>query len=127
MGGRGWGALFTGVPSRAPRPFFPRWIEQAGPADVKAEADPDYHVFRRIPRRELHAMLNLFATDPRRMVVVPDGGTAAGAAYRELAERVAKQEGVVLRSAGEVAAAGQDLRDTSVLLLGGPSAGPAFA
>src|SRR2546428_13648301 len=72
-------------------------------------------------------MLNLFATDPRRMVVVPDGGTAAGAAYRELAERVAKQEGVVLRSAGEVAAAGKDLRDASVLLLGGPSAGPAFA
>src|SRR3989454_11328910 len=72
-------------------------------------------------------MLNLFATDPRRMVVVPDGGTAAGEPYRELAERVAKQEGVVLRSAGEVAAAGKDLRDASVLLLGGPSAGPAFA
>ncbi len=131
-GGRriGWReveALFSRVSSRDLRPFFARWIEQAGAADVKAEADPDYHVFRRIPRRELHAMLNLFATDPRRMVVVPDGGTAAGEPYRELAERVAKQEGVVLRSAGEVAAAGKDLRDASVLLLGGPSAGPAFA
>src|SRR5438309_7915063 len=131
-GGRriGWReleALFSRVSSRDLRPFFARWIEQAGAAEVNAEADPDYHVFRRIPRRELHAMLNLFATDPRRMVVVPDGGTAAGAAYRELAERVAKQEGVVLRSADEVAAAGKDLRDASVLLLGGPSAGPAFA
>jgi len=131
-GGRriGWReveALFSRVSSRDLRPFFARWIEQAGAADVKAGADPDYHVFRRIPRRELHPMLNLFATDPRRIVVVPDGGPAAGEPYRELAERVAKQEGVVLRSAGDVGAAGKDLRDASVLLLGGPSAGPAFA
>src|SRR5207249_684336 len=111
-GGRriGWReleALFSRVSSRDLRPFFARWIEQAGAADVKAEADPDYHVFRRIPRRELHSMLNLFATDPRRMVVVPDGGTAAGEPYRELAERVAKQQGVVLRSAGGGGEAGR--------------------
>jgi Tol biopolymer transport system component len=130
-GGRriGWGeveALFSRVSSRDLRPFFARWIERAGAADVKAEADPDYHVFRRIPRRDLHPMLNLFATDPRRIVVVPGAGAAAGEPYRELAERVAKQESVVLRSAGEVGAAGKDLRDASVLLLGGPHAGPAF-
>ena len=131
-GGRriGWReleALFSRVASRDLGPFFVRWIERAGAADVKAEADPDYHVFRRIPRRDLHPMLNLFATDPRRIVVVPNGGAAAGEPYRELAERVAKQEGVVLRSAGEVGAAGKALRDASVLLLGGPHAGPAFA
>src|SRR5207247_2722629 len=59
--------------------------------------------------------------------VVPDDRAAAGEPYRELAERVAKQEGVVLRSAGEVGAAGKNLRDASVLLLGGPHGGPAFA
>jgi len=131
-GGRriGWReleALFSRVASRDLRPFFARWIERAGAADVKAEADPDYHVFRRIPRRDLHPMLNLFATDPRRIVVVPNGGAAAGEPYRELALRVAKQEGVVLRSAEEVGAAGKALRDASVLLLGGPNAAPAFA
>ena len=130
-GGRriGWReleALFTRVSSRDLRPFFARWIERAGAADVKAEADPDYHVFRRIPRRDLPPMLNLFVTDPRRVVVTPSLDSAA-APYRELAERVAKQEGVGLRSASEVGAAGQDLRDASVLLLGGPNAGSAYA
>src|SRR5437870_4030626 len=130
-GGRriGWReleALFTRVSSRDLRPFFARWIERAGAADVKAEADPDYHVFRRIPRRDLPPMLNLFVTDPRRVVVTPSLDSAA-APYRELAERVAKQEGVGLRSASEIGAAGQDLRDASVLLLGGPNAGSAYA
>src|SRR5713101_1588351 len=130
-GGRriGWReleALFTRVSSRDLRPFFARWVERAGAADVKAEADPDYHVFRRIPRRDLPPMLNLFVTDPRRVVVTPSLDSAA-APYRELAERVAKQEGVGLRSAGEVGAAGKDLRDASVLLLGGPNAGSAYA
>ena len=130
-GGRriGWReleALFTRVSSRDLRAFFARWIERAGAADVKAEADPDYHVFRRIPRRDLPPMLNLFVTDPRRVVVTPSLDSAA-APYRELAERVAKQEGVGLRSASEVGAAGQDLRDASVLLLGGPNAGSAYA
>src|SRR2546426_3195510 len=71
-------------------------------------------------------MLNLFVTDPRRVVGTPSRDSAA-APSRELAERVAKQEGVGLRSAGEVGAAGQDLRDASVLLLGGPNAGSAYA
>src|SRR6058998_425775 len=130
-GGRriGWReleALFTRVSSRDLLAFFARWIERAGAADVKAEADPDYHVFRRIPRRDLPPMLNLFVTDPRRDVVTPSLDSAA-APYRELAERVAKQEGVGLRSASEIGAAGQDLRDASVLLLGGPNAGSAYA
>src|SRR5206468_3949568 len=34
-------ALFSRVSSHDLRPFFARWIEQAGAADVKAEADPD--------------------------------------------------------------------------------------
>ncbi len=127
IGWRDLEKLFSRVSSRDLRPFFVKWIEQPGAADVKAEADPDYHVFRRIPRRDLHPMLNLFATDPQRIVVVPDGGAAAAEPYRELAERVAKQEGVALRSASEVGAGGKDLRNASVLLLGGPTTGVAFA
>src|SRR2546426_12152885 len=90
-------SLFTRVSSLDLRAFFARWIERAGAADVRAETDPDYHVFRRIPRRDLPPMLNLFVTDPRRVVVTPTLDSAA-APYRELAERVAKQEGVGLRS-----------------------------
>src|SRR5207247_9776751 len=95
-------------------------------AGREASASAGYHGFRRSRRRDLPPMLNLFVTDPRRVVVTPSLDSAA-APYRELAERVAKQEGVGLRSASEVGAAGQDLRDASVLLLGGPNAGSAYA
>src|SRR2546428_3746348 len=44
-------ALFSRVSSRDLRPFFARWIEQAGAADVNAEAHPGYHVFRPVAPR----------------------------------------------------------------------------
>jgi hypothetical protein len=128
-GGRiGWReleALFGRTAARDLRAFFARWVEQPGALDVAAEADPDYHVFRRIPRRALPAMLNLFVTDPRRLVVLPEGDPKAVSPYRELAERVLKQDATVsLRSGAGLAA--DDLRGASVLLLGGPGTGPAF-
>src|SRR3989442_8095832 len=87
-GGRriGWReleALFGRVSSRDLRPFFARWIEQAGAAAVRAEADLGFHLFPRFSRPALPALLNLFPTAPRRIVVVPGGGTAAGAGSRE--------------------------------------------
>ncbi len=128
-GGRrvGWRELedlFGKTASRDLRPFFARWIEQPGAAEVKPEEDPDYHLFRRIPRRDLPAMLNLFVTDPQRLVVVPEGEAPALASYRDLAERVAPQDGVAVRKAGAFTSA--DLRGASVLVLGGPGAGPSF-
>ncbi|HEV8243370.1 MAG TPA: M1 family aminopeptidase, partial [Nitrospirales bacterium] len=77
-GGRriGWHeleSLFSREAGRNLRPFFARWVELPGAAAVSADADPDYHIFRRIPRRDLPAMLNLFVTDEKRLVIVPDG------------------------------------------------------
>lgn len=116
--------LFGKMASRDLRPFFARWVEQPGAAEVKPEEDPDYHVFRRIPRRDLPAMLNLFVTDPQRFVVLPEGEPPALASYRALAERVASQDGALVRKAGALTPA--DLRGASVLILGGPGAGPPY-
>ncbi len=124
VGWRELEVLFSRTASRDLRPFFARWIERPGAAEVSAEADPDYHVFRRIPRNELPAMLNLFVTDTKRLVVVPSGDPATVAPYREIADRMAKQDSVGIRSAEKPAQ--NDLRGTSVLLLGGPAAGPSF-
>ena len=128
-GGRriGWReleTLFSREASRDLRPFFARWIEQPGAAAVSADADPDYHVFRRIARRDLPAMLNLFVTDEKRLVIVPDGEQKAVAPYRELADRMSKQDSIRVQSAAQLVQ--NDLGRASVLLLGGPAAGPAF-
>ena len=124
----GWRELeahFSRTATRDLRAFFARWVEQPGALDVAGEKDPDYHVFRRIPRRDLPAMLNLFVTDTKRLVVLPDDDPTTVAPYRELAERMSKQDdGVRLRSTKNVVPA--DLQGASVLMLGGPGAGPAF-
>src|SRR5207249_2046665 len=101
-----------------------RWIEQGGAAAVAPETDPDYHLFRRIPRNDLPAMLNLFATDTKRLVVMPAGVRKDAAAYRELAERVSKQESVFVQTADRPVQS--EWSKASVLLLGGPGAGAAF-
>jgi len=128
-GGRraGWKdleALFGRIAGRNLRSFFARWVEQPGAADATADADPDFHVFRRMPRRDLPAMLNLFVTDPKRLVVAPAGGQKAVAPYAELAERVSKQGAVVAQTADRPAP--NEWGKTSVLLLGGPAAGAVF-
>lgn len=128
-GGRraGWReleALFGRVAGRDLRSFFARWIEQPGAVDVAAAADPDYHVFRRMPRGELPAMLNLFVTDAKRLVVLPAGEPNTSAPYAELAERVSKQGTVAVQRADRPAP--NEWGKASVLLLGGPAAGAAF-
>lgn len=117
-------ALFGRVAGRDLRSFFARWIEQPGAAAVTADADPDFHLFRRIPRRDLPAMLNLFATDTKRLVVTPTGEQKAAAPYAELAERVSKQDSVTVQTADRPAP--NEWGKASVLLLGGPAAGAAF-
>ncbi len=117
-------ALFGRVAGRDLRSFFARWIEQPGAAEATAGADPDFHLFRRIPRNDLPAMLNLFATDTRRLIVTPAGHQRATAPYIELAERVAKQDSVVVQTADRPAS--DAWGKASVLLLGGPAAGAAF-
>ena len=128
-GGRrvGWHDLervFSRVSDSNLREFFARWVEQPGALEVSATEDPDYELFRRIPRREIPPILNLFVTDPQRVVIVPDTGVSADL-YGQLAERVVQQGGA--RSLQAAATQASDLRDTSVLLLGGPLAGPAWA
>lgn len=117
--------LFSRAAGRDLRAFFARWIEQPGAADVPAGSDQDFHVFRRIPRRDLPPMLNLFTTDPRRLVVLQADDAKTVTPYRELAERITQQDSAVgLRSVAGVRAA--DFQGASVLLLGGPLTGPAF-
>jgi hypothetical protein len=129
FGGRraGWRdleAVFGKAASRDLRPFFTLWIEQPGALDVSASADPDYNVFRRIARRDLPAMLNLFVTDPQRVVVLPSGDQRNTEPHRQIAERVSRQDGVeVLLPVGLEPG---KLKNRSVLLLGGPMGGPAF-
>ncbi|MEW6246813.1 MAG: M1 family aminopeptidase [Nitrospirota bacterium] len=99
---------------------------------VAVELDPDLAVFRRLDRARLPAMLNLYVTDRRRLVVPPDAGSeAARAPYRELVARILKQnrsrpaeeqtDVVEGARADGVSAAG------SVLVLGGPGANRAAA
>ncbi|TAL11219.1 MAG: M1 family peptidase [Nitrospirae bacterium] len=117
-------ALFGRVAGRDLRSFFARWIEQQGAAEATAGADPDVHLFRRIPRGDLPAMLNLFVTDAKRLVVMPAGGRQDVAPYMELAERVSKQESVAVQTADR--SVPSEWGKASVLLLGGPAAGAAF-
>lgn len=128
-GGRraGWKdleALFGRVAGRDLHSFFARWVEQPGAVDVAASADPDFHLFRRIPRNDLPAMLNLFVTDTKRLVVLPAGDQNTDTPYAELAERVSKQDAVPVQTADRPLP--NEWGKASVLLLGGPAAGEAF-
>ena len=128
-GGRraGWRdleTLFSKVVSRDLRPFFARWIEQPGALNVPQSADPDFNVFRRIPRADLPAMLNLFVTDPQRIVVHADGASNTVDAYREIAERISMQDNVKISAASDTRL--ENASSASVLLLGGPALGPVF-
>jgi hypothetical protein len=128
-GGRhvGWGdleTLFSETASRDLRAFFARWIEQRGALDVPQSADPDFNLFRRIPRTDLPAMLNLFVTDPQRVIILPAGDSNVVHPYRGIAERVARQEQVKISSAMDADVATR--QSASLLILGGPAAGPVF-
>jgi aminopeptidase N len=127
-GGRraGWRDLarvFGRASSRNLEAFWARWIEQPGSLEMAEGSDPDFHLFRRIPRRELPAMLNLFVTDSQRIVLLPSGDPQPNENYRRLAERVS-QDGVSMVSAENLPL--KRLADASVLILGGPASGAAF-
>jgi hypothetical protein len=121
----GWKDLeqvFAETSGRELRWFFARWVEQPGaPSSPKglqpSRADPDYHLFRRIPREALPPMLNLFVTDRSRAVVPPGGGGEEDRApYAELAKQiVSREQGIAVLDDRSV-----DSAKGSVLVLGGP-------
>ncbi|MFM8540614.1 MAG: M1 family metallopeptidase [Nitrospira sp.] len=112
---------FADASGRDLREFFAHWVEQPGavplPQAPSVPADPEYNLFRRIPREALPPMLNLFVTDPARAVVVPTGGSEQDRVpYVELAAQLAAKDATVAR---------QDERNVeatkgSLLVLGGP-------
>jgi aminopeptidase N len=116
--------LFSKTAARDLRPFFTHWIEQSGALSLPASADPDFNLFRRIPRTDLPPMLNLFVTDPRRLIILPAGDMNAVDPYRGIAERVSRQEQVQILSAIDAEAGTLD--SASILILGGPAAGGAI-
>jgi hypothetical protein len=84
---------------------------------VSLSVDPDFELFRRIPRTELPPMLNLYVTDPQRVVVLPSGGTAEEQRpFVELAKVIeSRSPGTVIQTdQAPVPVEG------SLLLLGGP-------
>jgi aminopeptidase N len=60
---------------------------------VSLEIDPNFDAFRRLDRREISPMLNLFVTDTQRSVLLPSHGTdAERQPYLELAKRLVAQD-----------------------------------
>jgi len=121
----GWKDLeqvFAEAAGRPLRWFFAQWIERAGVPSTPnglqpVRADPDYHMFRRIPREALPPMLNLFVTDRSRTVIPPGGGGEEDRApYAELAKQIASREqGIDVLDDRSV-----DSTKGSALVLGGP-------
>jgi hypothetical protein len=90
--------------------------------------DPGFETFRRLDRRRLPPMLNLYATDSTRSLVLPTIPERA-APYGEVASRLAAQASaspptVKRASEGERPFRGTDVSG-SVLVLGGPRENPA--
>lgn len=85
--------------------------------------DPGFEIFRRLPRRTLPPMLNLYVTDRVRSLVLPSGGTDADRRpYEQLAQRMSRGEGQGIQQTKNLGA----LDDGgSVLILGGPDMNPA--
>jgi aminopeptidase N len=85
---------------------------------VSLQIDPNFDAFRRLGRREISPMLNLFVTDTQRSVLLPTHGTEAERGpYLELSTRLMAQDqqatvSVKPDDAGRLPA--------SLLVLGGP-------
>ena len=56
--------------------------------------DPDFHLFRRLERHELPAMLNLFVTDTERTIGVPVAETGNENPFAGIVQRVKSQEAI---------------------------------
>jgi hypothetical protein len=54
--------------------------------------DPDFHLFRRLERHELPAMLNLFVTDAQRTIHLMGGESGAQKPFAAVVQRVKNQE-----------------------------------
>ncbi len=107
-----------------------RTVESAGAASLlplpaattMARLDPDYEIFRRIPREALPPMLNLFVTDRNRtLVVATEGPEADRAPYVELAKQIASRDASIVQASDQQAAPAAG----SLLVLGGPGVNPA--
>jgi aminopeptidase N len=85
---------------------------------VSFEVDPDFDTFRRLDRREISPMLNLFVTDTQRSVLLPTHGTdAESQPYLELAKRLVAQD---QHNTISVKADDAARPSASLLVLGGP-------
>ena len=85
---------------------------------VSLEIDPNFDAFRRLGRREILPMLNLFVTDTQRSVLLPSHGTdAERQLYLELANRLVAQD---QHSTISVKADDAARPPASLLVLGGP-------
>lgn len=87
------------------------------------QIDPEFHVFRRVPRDQLPPMLNLLVTDRERALVVPtEGDETTREPYDSLASHVSSrsQEEAIQDTVGADAATA----DASLLFLGGPALNP---
>jgi aminopeptidase N len=85
---------------------------------VSVEIDPHFEAFRRLDRREIPPMLNLFVTDTARAVFVPTHGPdVERQPYQELAKRLVGQDehNTILVASDDAARS-----DASGLVLGGP-------
>ena len=84
---------------------------------VSLEIDPNFDAFRRLDRREISPMLNLFVTDTQRSVLLPTHGTdAESQPYLELAKRLVAQD-----QHNTISMKADDARPpASLLVLGGP-------
>jgi aminopeptidase N len=93
---------------------------------VRLRLDPESAIFRRLSRSRIPAMLNLFVTDSRKIVVTPeDASNEDRQPYKELADRVIaqSQQARAVRSSD----ADGNLQDASVLVLGPPHVNQAAA
>jgi len=89
----------------------------------RVKLDPGYETFRRVNRRELPPMLNLFVTDGAQTVVLPaTGSEAERRPYEELARRIqAGQHAPDLTVSTPAELKNGAVPKGSVLVLGGPA------
>ncbi|MGZ8393418.1 MAG: M1 family metallopeptidase [Nitrospira sp.] len=91
--------------------------------------DPDYHLFRRVARRDMAPMLNLYVTDAKRTVVLPpDAPSDQPGPLGEIVQRIVAQEaakpGAQRTTVRQPGAEDSQVPDGSLLVLGHPGENP---